>query len=123
MANGERDQLFENTPVTIKKLDAVGWGLFFIWMGIAVLAGVGWGVGLLGVGVIMLGGQVARRYFGLPYDRFGLVIGILFVLGGVSKVLNIELRQAAIPGGLLPILLILVGTVIVASALLRNPKS
>jgi len=75
------------------------------------------------VGVIMLGGQVARRYFGLPYDRFGLVIGILFVLGGVSKVLNIELRQAAIPGGLLPILLILVGTVIVASALLRNPKS
>lgn len=45
-----------------RKLDAVGWGLFFIWMGIAVLADVGLGVGFLGVGLIILGGVVAREY-------------------------------------------------------------
>ena len=45
-----------------RKLDAAGWGLFFIWTGIAVLADVGWGVGLIGVGVIILGGLAAREF-------------------------------------------------------------
>jgi hypothetical protein len=45
-----------------RKIDAVGWGLFFIWMGIAVLADVGWGVGFLGVGLIILGALGAREY-------------------------------------------------------------
>jgi hypothetical protein len=40
----------------------MGWGLFFIWMGIAVLADVGWGVGFLGVGLIILGALGAREY-------------------------------------------------------------
>lgn len=45
-----------------RKLDAIGWGLFFIWIGIAILANVGWGFGLIGVGVIILGGFAAREY-------------------------------------------------------------
>jgi hypothetical protein len=45
-----------------RKLDAVGWGLFFIWMGIAIHADVGWGVGFLGVGLIILGTRVAGEY-------------------------------------------------------------
>jgi hypothetical protein len=45
-----------------RKLDAIGWGLFFIWMGIAILADVGWGIGLMGIGLIILGGLVAREY-------------------------------------------------------------
>jgi hypothetical protein len=45
-----------------RKLDTVGWGLFFIWIGVAVLADVGWGVGLIGVGLIILGVLVAREY-------------------------------------------------------------
>ena len=45
-----------------RKLDTMGWGLFFIWMGIAVLADVGWGVGFLGVGLIILGALGAREY-------------------------------------------------------------
>ncbi len=49
-------------PKLDRRLDAMGWGLFFVWMGIAVLADVGWGVGLLGVGLIILGGLVAREY-------------------------------------------------------------
>ena len=45
-----------------RKLDAVGCALFFIWIGIAILANVGWGVGLIGVGLIMLGGLAAKEY-------------------------------------------------------------
>ncbi len=43
-------------------LDAVGWGLFFIWIGVAFLADLGWGVGLIGVGVIIIGTSAAGRY-------------------------------------------------------------
>ena len=45
-----------------RKLDSIGWGLFFIWIGIAVLANVGWGIGLIGTGVIILGKLAAREY-------------------------------------------------------------
>lgn len=47
-----------------RKLDAVGWGLFFVWIGVALLLEVGWGIGLLGVGIITLGGQAGRRCLG-----------------------------------------------------------
>ena len=43
-------------------LDALGWGLFFIWIGIAFLADVGWGIGCIGVGVIILGMLGIRIY-------------------------------------------------------------
>ena len=45
-----------------RRLDSLGWGLFFIWIGVAFLANVGWGVGCIGVGLIILGGLVAREY-------------------------------------------------------------
>jgi hypothetical protein len=45
-----------------RRLDSLGWGLFFIWIGIAFLADVGWGVGFIGVGLIILGGLVAKEY-------------------------------------------------------------
>ena len=40
-----------------KKLDAIGWGLFFIWVGIAFIAKQSIGVGLLGVGILTLAVQ------------------------------------------------------------------
>ena len=45
-----------------RKLDALGWGLFFTWIGVAILADVGWGVGLMGVGLIILGALAVREY-------------------------------------------------------------
>jgi len=43
-----------------RKIDTIGWGVFFIWIGIAILADLGWGIGLIGVGLIILGGFAAR---------------------------------------------------------------
>lgn len=45
-----------------RKIDAIGWGMFFIWIGIAVLADLGWGIGMIGVGLIILGGFAARTH-------------------------------------------------------------
>lgn len=120
MAIGRHELTAEERRASFKKLDAVGWGIFFIWLGIAFLANVGWGMGLLGTGVIMLGGQIGRVYFNLPIEGFGLVMGILFVIAGVWELLEIDLGQEPIPGGLIPVLSIVVGIVLVVSALLRK---
>lgn len=108
----------QNTRGLINKLDAAGWGLFFIWIGIAFLANVGWGAGLLGVGVIAIGAQLARKYFALPVEGFGLVIGIACAAWGIWELLNIE---ASVPGGILPMLCVIAGIIIFCSAFLRKP--
>jgi hypothetical protein len=67
--------------VTAKTLDTIGWGLFFIWVGIAFLANVGWGVGLLGVGLIMIGAQVARTFFDMGVTAPMVLLGLRHGLG------------------------------------------
>ena len=65
-----------------KKLDMIGWGLFFIWIGIAFLVEFGLGVGLFGVGLIALGVQAARKYLNLKPEGFSgsSSPGIVFIL-------------------------------------------
>jgi hypothetical protein len=99
-----------------KKLDAVGWGLFFIWVGIAFLADLGMGVGLLGVGVITLGGRVARRYYNLNMEGFWVVVGFLVVVGGLWTIF--EARVA-----LVPLLLIVAGLAVLVSAFWGKARS
>lgn len=91
-----------------KLLESIGWGLFFVWVGISVLGKFHIGVGLMGIGVITLGGQAARVYYKLKPDGFWVVVGLLFLLGGIG-----ELFQKKID--LLPILLIAAGAVVMLS--------
>jgi hypothetical protein len=112
----------EEGRVSAAMIDAAGWGVFFIWVGIALLADVGWGVGLLGVGIIALGGQATRWYFALKLDRFGLVLGIVFVVAGVLRLLDLQADKAPIPAGLVPILCIVVGLAFLVSVWLRRPR-
>jgi hypothetical protein len=100
---------------TAHKLDAVGWGLFFIWIGIALLANLGWGVGLVGVGILILGGQMARKYMALGFETFWALVGALFVIGGVWQVLSLRVS-------LIPILFILAGVALFVSALVGKPR-
>jgi uncharacterized membrane protein len=91
-----------------QKLDAAGWGLFFIWVGAALLMDLSWGVGLLGVAVITLGGQAARTYFGLGSQIFWVVVGLLFLVGGVWELYRVEIS-------LVPVLLIIAGAALLLS--------
>jgi len=95
------------------KLAAVAWGLFFVWIGIAVLADVGIGAGMLGVGIITLGAQIARRQFNLGIEGFWVVVGLLFLVGGLWN-----LFEAQLP--LLPIVLIAAGILLLISAVRRK---
>ena len=96
--------------ITIRKLDAIGWGLFFIWIGTALLANLGWGIGLLGVGILILGGQMARKYMALRFETFWALVGALFVIGGVWELLSVRVS-------LTPILCIVAGAALLVSAL------
>ncbi len=93
-----------------KKLDAASWGAFFLWVGIALLLEVGWGVGLLGIGLITLAGQAARRYFNLKLEGFWVVVGVLFLVGGVGAQYNLNLHMG-------PIVLIAAGVALLISAI------
>ncbi len=104
------DQNTTERAALAKKLDVTGWGLFFIWIGIAFLANFGFAIGLLGVGVITLGGQIARKYFNLKAEGFWIVVGLLFVISGIWELLQIKLS-------LVPILIIVAGVVMLISAL------
>jgi hypothetical protein len=79
-----------------QRIEAVGWALFFVWVGTSLLMDVGLGVGLLGVGVITLGGQAARSYAGLRLEGFWVVVGLLFAVGGLWELLAVELSLVAL---------------------------
>jgi len=79
-----------------KKLEAASWGWFFLWIGISLLWEAGWGVALLGVGVITLAGQAARRHFNLKLEAFWVVVGVLFLLGGLGAHYELELPMGHI---------------------------
>jgi len=122
MENSQLNQIGEDRRALIKKLDAAGWGILLIWIGVAFLADVGWGVGLLGIGIIVLAIKMGRKHFGLPIEGFGLLVGILFVVAGGWELLGTKLHQEPIPGGLMPALSIVVGVVLVVSALLHKRR-
>ena len=108
MKDQNHDKQLTNLQALHKKLDAAGWGLFFIWTGVAFMAHVGWGPGLLGVGIITLGAQTARKYFGLKLEGFWIAVGFLFSLGGIWRIFNVQLD-------LLPILCVVAGVVLLTS--------
>jgi hypothetical protein len=103
------------TSTTARRLDAGGWGLFFIWVGVALLAHLGWGAGLLGVGAITLGVQVARASLKIGAEPFWIVVGALFLAGGMAEFLALEFD-------LLPVLLIIAGAGLLMSALRKNAR-
>lgn len=123
MAELRHDQLTDSKQALLQKIDAVGWGIFLIWMGVAFLANISWGIGLIGVGIIIVGGQVARKYFALPVERFWMIIGIVFLAWGVVELLSIQYGAGVlIPGGVLPILFIVAGIALVVSGLFRKSQ-
>jgi hypothetical protein len=91
-----------------RKLGSVGWALVFIWIGIAFLASISATVSLLVIGAITLGVQAARKSLGLLLEGFWIVVGLLFLAGGVWGLLGTDLP-------LLPILLVVAGVAILVS--------
>ncbi|MFA4873846.1 MAG: hypothetical protein WC956_06665 [bacterium] len=86
-----------------QRIDAVCWGLFFIWIGcILMVKGMPRGVGSFGVGAIVLGGAVVRHFLHVTVSTFWIIIGTVFVLAGAGEMLALDLP-------LLPAALIICG--------------
>ncbi len=95
--------------VPTERLDTLVWGLLLVWIGLALLIALGWGIGLLGVGAILLGQQLAKRYIGSKLDTFWLVVGTVFVIGGITDLLGFHIS-------LIPVACIVAGVVLLLSA-------
>lgn len=101
-------------------IDGAGWGLFFIWVGIVLLADLGWAAFFLGTGALMVGGQLVRHRFELTVDRFTMLLGACFAVAGLVRLLELRWPWAAIPGWVMPMLLIGVGVALLISAWSRG---
>ena len=91
------------TAKCASKLSAAGWGLLFIWIGIALLLKLQAGFILLGIGAIILLIQVVRKYLMIRLQFFYIIAGMLFMIGGF-----LENWRPDLP--LIPVFLIVVGT-------------
>ena len=84
----------DNKRTIDKQLDAIGWGLFFVMIGVLLLLPEGivpedtW---LIGMGAIIFGVTGIRYLFGIRIQRFWTVIGILALTFGVSGVFSLDL--------------------------------
>lgn len=95
------------------RLDAIGWGLAFIWIGVVFLLGFKIGPALLGLGIITLFMQGIRKFNKIPVEGFWVVVGLFFLLGGFWKVFDPAIS-------LLPLILIGAGLVFILPALFRR---
>ncbi|MBN2720723.1 MAG: hypothetical protein JXR72_06450 [Proteobacteria bacterium] len=102
------------TRMKARRITAMGWGLFFLWLGLVLVLDAGIGLILLGVGFISLGMQIARKYAGLESDGFWILVAILFVLVGAW-----ELFEMKMP--LMAVLLMVVGVGFLVSATRKSP--
>lgn len=91
------------TAKIVDKLNAAGWGLLFIWIGIALLLELSSSIILLGIGTVILLVQVICKYLSLSVRLFYVFVGLLFMIGGFWKNYKPEVP-------LIPVFLIVVGT-------------
>lgn len=72
------------------RFDIIGWALFFVWVGVAWLAGLSLATGLLGVAVILLGMQGIRGGVGVQVEWFWVLVGLGFAVAGLWQWLDIQ---------------------------------
>ncbi|MDH5793323.1 MAG: hypothetical protein OEZ18_02015 [Candidatus Bathyarchaeota archaeon] len=102
-------------------LTSLAWGLFFILIGLSLVAMV-YGVDVipyvaLGAGIILIGLNITRKGLGMMLSKFSLFIGIVaFALGGA-----VLLGFTAVPW--YAMIIVLIGLFIIAEAARSLTKS
>ena len=120
MGTGGINRNSEADRASMAKIDATGWGLFFLWVGVALVASVGWGIAILGTGVISLGVQFARRVSGLPVDRWSVGFGACLSMAGLTQWLDVPLGKASLPAWAVPAAFGALGIAILVSTWVRR---
>jgi hypothetical protein len=93
-----------------RNIDALAWGVLFIWWGLTLLIHFPAGVGLIGVGLILIAANAARYFQGMRFSGFTTVIGVLALVWGALELAGTVL-SSQLP--VFPILLIVLGLMVV----------
>lgn len=93
---------FGTTSTFARSVDSIGWALFFIWVGVALLANFSWTVSLIGTAAIILAVQVTLFFRGERLDVFMAAVGVVLLIGAFADVYGS-------PWSLFPTLLIVIG--------------
>ncbi len=79
------------------RIDAAGWGLFFLMSGVMLLVpGLPDGSWLVGVGVLFLGLGAVRFSMGLPVSAFGIVVGVVAIAAGAGAIAGLAVPWFAL---------------------------
>lgn len=97
-----------------RSIDSVGWALFFMWVGIALLSNFSWTVSLVGTAAIILGVQATLLVRGERLDVFMAAVGVVLVIGAVADVYGS-------PWSLFPTLLIVIGISMLVDTIRARP--
>ena len=114
--NGDTNQ--KQKDALDKRLDAIGWALFFIMIGGLWLAPEGSlpaGTWLIGTGIIILGMTWIRKMNNLAISGFWIFMGILALASGVSSVFGLNIP-------VFPILLIIIGLSVILKPFLGGKE-
>ncbi len=98
------------------RIDAIGWGAFFVMSGAMLLApGLPDGTWLAGVGILLLALGAARLALGLPVSTFGAIIATVLVASGAGTMAGVVVPWFSM-------LLILCGlALVVGDIIVRRP--
>ena len=103
------DQQETREQIISKRINAIGWALFFVMIGCLwlvpgeILPESTW---LIGAGLIMLGTNYFRYVNGIKPITFTIIIGILALITGIGSIMGIEVP-------VFPILIIFIGISII----------
>lgn len=97
-----------------RSIDAAGWALFFMWVGVALLAGFSWTVSLIGTALIILSVQAILLFRRESLDVFMAAVGAVLLVGAVADIYSSI-------WSLFPALLIVVGIAMFVDSFRRRP--
>ncbi|WP_375306548.1 hypothetical protein WI560_01055 [Bradyrhizobium sp. A11] len=101
------------SPNSARQIDSAAWAVFFIWVGVVMLAGVPWAWFLVVSSFVVLGAQVLRWMSDLKIEAFGISVGLILLAAGVWELLSLQWP-------LMPIVMILLGVYLLWKALSRR---
>ncbi len=86
----------ETTNLT-RRLDVLGWGLFFLMTGLLLLIpGLPEGTWLVGLGILILALNLSKLALGLAPDVFGIILGAGALLAGFGTIAGIDIPVFAL---------------------------
>jgi len=97
-----------------RSIDSIGWAIFFMWVGIALLASLSWTVSLIGTAAIILAVQATLFFRGERLDVFMAAVGVVLLIGAFADVYGSV-------WSLFPTLLIVIGITMLVDTLRAHP--